>query len=63
MAHGPQTLSDAGDQIVVIALRKIGAANAARKQHIAHKSALDFGRIKHHMAGRVARAVAHLQSV
>ena len=40
-----------------------GAANAAGKQHIAHKSALDFRRIKHHMARRVPWAMAHLQSV
>ena len=43
IAHGPQTLRDAVDQIVVVALRKVGAANAARKQHIAHKRTLDLG--------------------
>lgn len=63
IAHGPQALGDAGDQIIVIALRKIGAPDAAGKQHIAHKSTLDLWRIKHHMARRVPRAMAHLQSV
>ena len=63
IAHGPQPLGDAGDKIIVIALRKIGAPDAAGKQHIAHKSTLDLWRIKHHMARRVSWAVAHLQGV
>ena len=63
VAHGPQALGNAVDQRVVVALRKIGAANAAGKQHVAHKSAANVGRIKHHVAGRVAWAVAHLQGV
>jgi len=56
-------LGDAIDQVLVVALREIGAANAAGKQHIADKGALDVGRIEHDMAGRVPRAVAHLQGV
>ena len=35
IAHGPELLLDAGNQRVVIALRKIGAAYRAGKQHIA----------------------------
>jgi hypothetical protein len=45
----------------MVALREVRAANAAGKQHVAHKCALHLGRMKHHMAGRVARAVAHVQ--
>ena len=61
--HGPQTLCDAVDQVFVVTTRKICAANAACKQHITYKRTFDFGRIKHHMAGCVAWAVAHLQRV
>ena len=63
VAHGPQALGDAVDQILVVALGEIGAANAASEQHIADKSALYFGRIKHHVSWGVPWAVAHLQSV
>ena len=63
VTHGPQTLGDAIDQVLVVAARKIGAANAACKQHIADKRTFDLGRIKHHMAWRVPRAMAHLQGV
>jgi len=42
IAHGPQTLCDAGNQSIVIALRKICAPNTARKQNVTHKGALNF---------------------
>lgn len=61
VTHGPQALHDAGDQGAVVALREIGAANGAGKQHITHKSAACVGRIKHHMTRRVAGAVTHMQ--
>ena len=61
IAHGPQALADAAEQLLVVALRKIGAANAAGEQHIAHKHPLRGRAVKHHMAWRVARAVAHGQ--
>jgi hypothetical protein len=63
IAHGPQTLRDAGDQSVVITLWKISSANAARKQNIAHKGTFDFWGMKHHMTRRVARAMSHVQCV
>ncbi len=63
IAHRPQALSDAVDQIVVVALREICAANAARKQNIAYKRTLDFWRVKHHVPRCVAWTVAHLQCV
>jgi hypothetical protein len=62
-AHGPQALCDAGDQVGVVALWKVGAPNAAGKQHITDKCTFDFGRIKHHMARGMPRAMAHMQSV
>lgn len=40
VTHWPQALLDAGDQRVMIALRKIGAPDRARKQHISHKGPL-----------------------
>ncbi len=61
IAHGPQALRDAVDQLLVVALGEVGAADAAGKQHVAHKSAVDLRCMKHHMARRVARAVAHVQ--
>jgi len=61
IAHGPQTLGDAGNQRGLVALRKIGPANGTGKQHVADKGALGLGGIKHHVARRVARAVAHGQ--
>jgi len=45
----------------MVALREIGAANAASKQHIAHIGVAVLRIKKHHMAGRVAGAVQHLQ--
>ena len=63
VAHGPQALRDAADQIVIVATREVAAPNAACKQHIAHKRTLEFRRVKHHMAGRVPRAMTHLQGV
>jgi len=61
VAHGPQALDDAVDQILVVAHREIRAADAARKQHIAHKGPVDLRRMEHHMPGRVPWAVAHGQ--
>ena len=63
VAHRPQALDDAVDQILVVALREVGAADAAGQQHIAHKRPINLRSVEHHMAGRVARAVAHLESL
>ncbi len=61
--HGQQALGDAGDQIVMVALRKIGAANAACKQNITPKRPCDVGRVKHHMTRRMSGSMANLQGV
>ena len=61
VAQGPQALRDAVDQLRVAALRKVRAAHAARKQHIAHEGQPRIGRMKDDVAGRVAGAVAHRQ--
>lgn len=61
VAHRPQALLDAGDQGVIVALRKVGAANRAGKQHITDKGPLGLGRVEHHMSRRMAGAVAHRQ--
>ena len=50
ISHGPQALLDAVEQLLVVALREIGAADAAGKQHIADERALGFWRMKHHVA-------------
>lgn len=57
-----QTGFDGVDQIGMVALRKISAANAACKQHITHIGMAVLRIKKHHVAGRVAGAVQHLQS-
>ena len=61
IAHGPQALGDAVNELLVVALRKIRASDAARKQHIAHKAALDLRRVEHHVARCVARGMAYVQ--
>lgn len=61
VSHGPQPLRDAVDQILVVAHREIRAADAARKQHVAHKGPVDLRRMEHHMPRRVPGAVAHGQ--
>ena len=61
VAHGPQTLHDGVDQLLMVALGEVRAAYAAGKQHIADKGAVDLRRVEDHMAGRVAGAVAHVQ--
>jgi hypothetical protein len=43
IAHRPQAPGDAADQRVVVAAGKVGAADAAGKQHVAHKGALRLG--------------------
>ena len=63
IAHGPQPLGDGGDQLLVVALGEIGAANAAGKQHIAHEGPADLRRMEHHMSRCVAGAVAHRERV
>jgi hypothetical protein len=40
--HWPQALGDAVNQVLVIAAWEISAANAASKQYVSNKSALDF---------------------
>lgn len=43
----------------MMAAREVGAADAARKQHIADKAPAGWRRMKHHVARRVAGAVPH----
>jgi hypothetical protein len=67
IAHGPQTLRDAGNQGVVIALWKISSANAARKQNIADKGHALFqaSETPHDLAygqGNVERSVCVTQA-
>lgn len=43
VTHGPQTLNDAVDELLVVALRKVRAADAAGKQHIPTNARLICG--------------------
>lgn len=56
-------MRDARDQGVVIALREIRPSDAASKQHIANKCALNLRRMKDNMSRGVPRAVPHLYGV
>ena len=46
VAHRPQPLRDAGDQRVMVAPRKVGAADAAGEQHVADEGAPRLGEWK-----------------
>ncbi|MPN13388.1 hypothetical protein SDC9_160709 [bioreactor metagenome] len=61
VAHGPQALRNRVDQLLVVALGEIRAADAASEQHVAHKRPVDLRRVEDHVPGRVAGAVAHVQ--
>ncbi len=61
IAKRKQLVADGADQAVLIATRKIGPADGALKQHIADKGD-PVGRVdKHHMAGRVSRAMDDIE--
>ena len=63
VAHGPQALGDAVDELLVVALGEVGAADAAGKQHIAHEGVARAFVEEHHVAGGVAGAVQHFERV
>jgi hypothetical protein len=42
VTHRPKALNNAGDQGVMVALRKISSTNGASKQNIANKGATNF---------------------
>lgn len=56
-----QLVLDGVDQVGVVALREIGAANAAGEQHIAHEGVARGGLEQDDVTRRVAGAVQHLQ--
>ena len=57
----PQLLRDRIEQLLVIAARKVGAADRSLEQHIADDRQLRRSMVKHHMTGRVAGAVDHVE--
>lgn len=63
VAQWQQLGLDRVDQVGVVALREVGAADAAGKQHIAHEGMAGAFVEEHHVAGRVAGAVQHLERV
>ena len=62
-AERPQLARNRVDQVLMIAHREIGAADRSLENHIADNGELRRRMVEHDMARRVARAVAHLQSV
>jgi hypothetical protein len=61
VAQRPELAPDRIDQGLVVAARKIGAADAAGEQHVADQGQLRRRVEEHHMARRVAGGVQHLQ--
>src|SRR5690606_41311600 len=47
--------------ICMVAARKIGAANGAGKNHVTNPGHLCLRLVEHHMPGRVAGAVDHVE--
>ena len=60
IGQGKQFIVYAFNKCVVVAARQIGTANTALKQHIAAYYVSGFFVVKHHVAGRMARAKKHL---
>ena len=58
-----QFLADIAQQIGMAAAFEIGAADGFVEQHVACDQQVLFGAVKHHMAGRVAGDVQHLEAV
>jgi len=59
VTQGPEPFGDAANQGVVVTLWKVGAPDAARKQHVPDKGTVQTLGIKNHMARGVPRAVPH----
>ena len=58
-----QFLADIAQEVGMAAAFEIGAADGFVKQHVACDQQVLFGAVKHHMAGRVAGDVQHLEAV
>ena len=63
IAERPELLMDRVDQRLVIAARKIGAADRAGEEHIADQGQFRRGMEKHHMPRRMAGCVQHLSLI
>ena len=58
-----QFLADIAQKVGMAAAFEIGATDGFVKQHVACNQQVLFGAVKHHMAGRVAGDVQHLETV
>jgi len=63
VAHGPQPLSDGVHQLRMVAAGKVGAADGAGEEHVAHQGQLARAVEEDHVARGVAGAVQHLQGL
>ena len=61
VSERPELLADRANQIGMIAARKIGAADRARKQHISNQRDAMRAAKEDHMARRMPRAVINLE--
>src|SRR5204863_4465094 len=59
IAQRPQALGDGRQQLLVIAARKIGAADRAAEQYIPHKRHLYSGMEEHDVPGCMPGAMSH----
>lgn len=63
VAQGPELLADAAQELGMVAAREVGAPDAACKEDVAHKGALQIGTVKNDVARGVAWAVVHGEAV
>lgn len=61
IAQWPQFLSDAVEQLLVVATGKVCTTYAAGKQHVPDKSALLWRVMKHYVSRCMPRAVQYIQ--
>src|SRR5262249_28649160 len=61
VAQRPQAAPDRVKQLIVVAARKVGAANRAPEQHVAHEGDLRGFVHEHHMTRRMAGAMDYVE--
>src|SRR4029453_16740078 len=62
IAHGPKPVRDRADQLLLISAREVPPANRALEQDVADQREFQVRMMEDDMAGRVAGAVAHIES-
>ena len=63
VGQGIEFLDDVVQQILMVAAREIGAADAFVKQYVSCQQQFRFGAVEHHVARGVAGNVQHVETV